>query len=391
MENPNEKALKIIERQYASFIDLSDGWGFFRGLAEYTKAIQSITVCEPFIEALEKQREAAQKTYELMNTDAMRELTRSAERLTAIADAITKQYEPVFALAQEMTDKYQPIIDAVTDIRERMSGSIFSSNPVGGFEADLFDVAKQIRASGHADAIKEFENDERRVKNIYGNYTFSRTYEYLEEEKDRLERREQVETWGAWQHLPVVHRLVFEPEKMEAELRAETEEDRSLRWTFFNFMGVAGEMEKIRQGKVSDNDVVYFRVSDFRNYARRVHSHVTTELLLKNGEEERADAMRFDDGNRVLFFKGKSIAISKKEDSDAHKLMRTLFKNAQKTWANDEVLEDWGYRIDDNVPTHKVYQASRKINSIIAQDTTIKDFLVISTKTVAINEKWLGP
>lgn len=388
MENSNEKVLKIIERQYAGFIDLQDRWNFFRGLAEYTETIQKMTWVSPLVEALEKQREMSQKAYELMGATAMKELTKSAERMTSITDGILKQYEPSFRAVQEIANKYQPVIEAMKELRERMAGHILSSNPISCFESDLFDVARHVRASGHADAIKEFEDNERRTKNIYGNYTFSPTYAQLEEEKGKVERKEQTEPWGAWQHLPMVRRLVFEPEEITAELRAEAKNDRSFEWTFLNFMGVAGEMEKIRENKVSGNDIVYFRMKDFRSYAQRVHSHITTELLKADTMQPTFD-FRFDDEKKVLNFMNKKILVAKKEESDTHKLMRTLFKDKHKNWANDEVLEDWGYAIDEETATNKVYQAGRKINGLVAQDTTIKDFLIVTTKSISINKKHL--
>lgn len=85
----------------------------------------------------------------------------------------------------------------------------------------------------------------------------------------------------------------------------------------------------------------------------------------------------------------KKILVAKKEESDTHKLMRTLFKDKHKNWANDEVLEDWGYAIDEETATNKVYQAGRKINGLVAQDTTIKDFLIVTTKSISINKKHL--
>lgn len=388
MERSNEKALKIVEQQYKSFINLQDNWDFFRGLAEYTKTVQEMTQTKPFLDALETQRQMARKTYELMNTEAMKELTKSAKRLTSIAEGVLKQYEPLIKQTQEIAEKYQPIVNAVKEVHDRMAGRILSSNPIYSFDSDLFDVARFVRASGHEEAVKEFENNKKRNHNIYGNYTFSPTYEKMDEEERKIERKEQVEPWGAWHQLPIVKRMVFEPDEMRAEFKAELDKDPSLQWTWLNFIGVAGEMEKIREGKGSDNDIVFFRVKDFRSYAQRVHTYITTELLKADTDKGKQE-LSFDDASRVLHFMDEEILIAKKEESDPHKLMRTLFKDEHKVWANDEVIEDWGYSYDEEVSTNKVYQAGKKVNSIIAQDTKIKDFLDVSTKSVSINKKYL--
>ncbi len=97
----------------------------------------------------------------------------------------------------------------------------------------------------------------------------------------------------------------------------------------------------------------------------------------------------FNNKTRELHFMGKNIIIAKKEESDPHKLIKTLFKDISKNWNNDEILEDWGYSFDEDIKKNKAYQAGLRVNEIIAQETTIKDFLNVSTKSIKINEKYL--
>src|SRR3989338_5081272 len=181
-EKSNEKALKIIEQQFSSFINLQDGWDFFRGLAEYTKTIQEMTQTRPIIDALERQREMARRTYEMMSTEAMKELTKSANRVTSIAQNVLKQYEPLIKQTQDIVEKYQPVIKAVQEVQDYLNEKIVSSEPLQGLNNSIFDVVRHVRASGNAEAVKEFEDNNRKTKNIYGNYTFSPTYEKVSRE-----------------------------------------------------------------------------------------------------------------------------------------------------------------------------------------------------------------
>ncbi len=368
----SEKVLKILEQQYQSFINQQDNWDFFRGLAEYTKIIQNIPETKAFIETLEEQRKLAYNSYEMMNSQAMKEFTKSAQRLIVITKEITKQYEPIGKIMQE--------------IQDRIDGRILSSKPLTSFYRELSDVVRIIQSSGYEKVIKEFENNKKETKNIYGNYIFSPTYEKIDKEEQKLKRKEQIEAWGAWQQLPIVKRIVFEPDEVRKELKGEAEKNPSLQWTLLNFIGVTGEMEKIREGKGSDDDMIIFRVKDYRSYAQRIHNFLTTELIKSENKQEKLD---FDDTNRLLYFMGEGIIISKKEESDTHKLIRTLFKDIHRVWANDEILEDWGYSFDEKLSKNKVYKASVAVNKIVAQDTKIKDFLIYSTKTVSINKKYL--
>ena len=271
-----------------------------------------------------------------------------------------------------------------------LKGTILSSNSLQGLNNSIFDMARSLRASGFAETIKRFEDEQRKVKNTYGNYTFSPTYEKISDEEAKLKRKEQVEPWGAWDKLPVVKELVFEPEKLTEEIEAEAQKDPQAKWTLFNFIGVIGELEKIRSGKASDSDVVFFKVKDFRSFAQRVHNYIATELL-KTDDEEKPQRLDFDATKSVLYFADKAITISKRAENDAHELLRTIFKNRSKVWNSDEVLDAWQVAHNKSrIPKNKVYQAGRAVNRIVAQETTTKDFLDVSTKTVAINRKYLS-
>jgi hypothetical protein len=65
-----------------------------------------MTQTKPFIRALETQQKLARQTYEMMNTKAMQELTKSANKLIPIAEKVLKQYEPIAQQAEEIARKY---------------------------------------------------------------------------------------------------------------------------------------------------------------------------------------------------------------------------------------------------------------------------------------------
>lgn len=399
-EKSNDKALKIIERQYDSFINLSDQWDFFRGLANYVKTVQEMTLTKPYIETLETQRQIARTTYELLNTEAMQELKKSAEKMKAVAQEIAEHYAPMLKIAEEARKQaepmlqaveearkqYEPIANAVKEVQDQLTGKMWCSSPIFHLDRTLFDIARHVKSAGFADKIKEFEDPHKKTKNIYGDYTFSPKAERISEEEKKLERLEQVEPWGAWHQLPLVRRFVYEPEKYIEECRAEAKANPELTFTFYNFMGIAGEMEAIRSDKASENDVVFFKVKDFRAFAQRFHNYITTELV----KAETDKKLEYDDQQSTLYFVDEAIKIAKRADSDAHELLRMIFKDRSKLWNNDEILDMWKFDLTKSrVPKNKVYQAGKAVNRIIAQETKIKDFLLLTTKTVAINKKYL--
>lgn len=353
-ERSNENALAIIDQQYKGFIDVADHWQFFRGLAEYTKTIQELVPAQPLIEMMEQQREMERQVLAVMDSGAMVELQKAAEQMTKIAETVAEQSAP--------------IVKIVEDINGRLNGSILSSNPLHGLDRSIFDLARSLRESGFADAIKVYENPHPLRQNIYGNYTFSSTLEKVDEEEKRVERVAQIEPWGAWEQLPTVRRVVFEPQSVDTLL--------------------AQEMELIRKGEMSgDSELFFFKKSEFSDFARRVHTYLTTELRKTDGAPTALD---FDVAQSTLYFTGASIRIKKRAQSDAHDLLATIFKQRDKLWNNDEVLDDWTIRKHEKVAKNKVYQAGKAVNRLIAEETKIRDFLDVSTKTVAITKKYLS-
>jgi flagellar biosynthesis regulator FlbT len=125
-------------------------------------------------------------------------------------------------------------------------------------------------------------------------------------------------------------------------------------------------------------------------YTQRLHNDIIQLLDEKSDDRDDVPQPTFDDVTCTLYFQNEAIVISKKQESDPHKLMKTLFKDTNKVWANDEILEDWGYEFGEKLSEGKIYQAGKATNEKIAQSTKIKDFLDVTTKSVAINKKYLA-
>jgi hypothetical protein len=117
---------------------------------------------------------------------------------------------------------------------------------------------------------------------------------------------------------------------------------------------------------------------------------IKTEDVRILKSDKIGDKLEFDDRTSTLFFADAEILISKQAENDPHELLRTIFKDRSKVWNTDEVLEDWKFCMEkDRIPKNKVYQAGKAVNRIVSQDTIIKDFLDVSTKSVSIKKKYL--
>lgn len=122
------------------------------------------------------------------------------------------------------------------------------------------------------------------------------------------------------------------------------------------------------------------------------------KLTLKKLEEElrqREDLkeLAYDASASVIIFAGKKIPIRK--DTNQGALCRVLFQNKKsirKEWSWDEVADAWGDRDQrkaGEINWRQVYEAAQEINKKVATKTAVEDLLLVTTKTVSINPKYL--
>src|SRR3989344_8214873 len=98
----------------------------------------------------------------------------------------------------------------------------------------------------------------------------------------------------------------------------------------------------------------------------------------------------YDEKHNQLRFAGQGIELSKKnKETDAVLLIKTLKKEPERYWFNDELLGDWGYQPHDETTKNKAYFAARKINEAVKMKTGVDDFIDHNTSKFRINPKYL--
>jgi hypothetical protein len=114
--------------------------------------------------------------------------------------------------------------------------------------------------------------------------------------------------------------------------------------------------------------------------------------LNENFREDNPKAYfeKYDSDKKVLKIAGKSISLAKKgKETDSIKLLETLLKDTDKTWWNDEILEDWGHRTDEDTTKNKTYHAGKGLNKKIKDVAGIEDFIEHTTTEFKINPRYL--
>lgn len=341
MNASNEKALKVLEQQYEGFINTT-GWNFFRGLADYVKTVQETIPTKHIVEALEKQQEMARKPYEIVSARAFKELSKSAEKIIQITENLSKEYE-----------RYKPVTQKIDEIKAQLAGTFRITSPLQNLDSNIMDVAIQIKALGYSDTIKQFEDEPKRIKNMYGDYVFSPTYEKIAIEEKKLERRKETEAWGAWAELPIVEKVILEPEELNKEARKDIEylrERKGIKSCVIDeFEDIrVQEMDCIRASKIEGEKTIFFKLADYKDYARRIHIYITTELI-KNDEENNLPSIKkeYEHNPKGIQFisyndqTGTGQARKKfklKLDQSEHKVFSELYKNINYKVSRESIL-----------------------------------------------------
>ena len=112
--------------------------------------------------------------------------------------------------------------------------------------------------------------------------------------------------------------------------------------------------------------------------------------IFKTTEQLESKNLNFDPKTSILSFRNKEILISRGKDSDSHYLLKTIFKDVNKIWNYDEIVEELDPMNNAIKPNwRKFYNAVYSINKKIASETTIKNFLEGTSKTVQINKAYV--
>jgi len=118
-------------------------------------------------------------------------------------------------------------------------------------------------------------------------------------------------------------------------------------------------------------------------------SHVNTDILLKTFST-KAD---FNSETGVLTLDSKEIKFP--GDKNQIELLRILFKDkssARKEWDWVDITRAFGdhdWSKDAKKKRRRVYDTGRNVNTNIAKKTAIEYFLIVTTKTIKVNPKYL--
>jgi hypothetical protein len=292
-----------IERIYSSFANSQSDWHFFLGIADYVKyAVEHETTNELLKKIIKKRQQDFEEVIQL-EEKAIKELNQSKEKILKIV----KKHK----LSNDVLDR------KIEELKRYEEGEIESSRSRSDALKDyLFDISKNISESGHVELLQEFIDNNRQPQNIYGNFVFSKTIPKLYEEKEKLEQKKRVELWEAWNNLVLAFLVIYKRDEELERIKAKT---KSFSLEAMNFLGLAGEMDKIRKyceeeqrNALSTRDDLwthYFKRGVYQRDVSRIHNYLFNELPDFLAEKERASAT-----NKEIQINALKQALEKEEE-----------------------------------------------------------------------------
>jgi hypothetical protein len=407
MSTENDYLIKQLERRYNSLTNL-DIRGFFIGLADYVKFVietpKLISIVDTYI--LEEKRGDTKKFEDLKN--------KAKEDLVRFGNELLKEIEraKVVLSTDKETSQLKELI-----LEFKQLENFKSEMDVDVFERILVDIIKLLRKNKikNIPQLARKNPDVNFIKKEEEIYFFPDSYFDYSLERSYYEVLQSKTTCGAWAELYPIYVAMYKRKEWELgafssepikkyteavkvlnalELLDEIFQPELVEITHKKELELLEMIHKSLGRKVELKNTSEERKNSslkakYLSYLTLVHNYFIQELsknqIKKTHKKKRNEISFSEDG--ILNFQGKSIQFQ--IDTDPYYLLKTIFKNPTKIWNYDEIADDWGLSYEEKPPWKRFYNAGYQINTKIAKETTVKDFLKLTNKTVNINQKYL--
>lgn len=268
---PTNDIAGILKQYYQSFIKSDNLWTFFLGIADYVKYIIENPEIGKIISKILAERDELRKTSNEYEKQTLIELGDSEKELLKIIKDNN-------LVSEELSE-------SIRELEGYKNGGILSSKTLSdSIDECLFNIARHTKKIGSENLVKKFIDSKTRHQNVYGNFVFSKTLEKRQKHSNLIEEKEKIELWGAWDNLILAYTAIFKGRETHLELITENR-----KWHAFNWVGILGEMRKIKDAiegkKVNADNLVQFSRAAYTQYVSRIHNHILNELSKRASEE----------------------------------------------------------------------------------------------------------
>lgn len=271
-----KNVIEILDRYYQSFINQKRDWDFFLGLADYVKYAVETQEVDNILKRIVRARNNDEKRLKKYGQEVIKETKQAKDKLLKIIKKHKLSYESL----NRGIEEYQGYEDGTTQSSQTEAEALSDA---------LSDIIRNLFNNGYKKLVKDFAIEHKEIPNEVGKYTFSKTLDLYEKEKEVFNEKLKTELWASWNNLILAYLTVFRAREELEKLRKD-EKDFFKAW---NFSGLVGEMRKIRDGDInrltgitSDFEPIHFIKKNYVSHASRIHNYLLKELNLQLARKE---------------------------------------------------------------------------------------------------------
>ena len=257
-----------LERYYNTFINQQNYWHFFSGLARYVKFILETPETDKVISFVVKAKKEEDEKIKKYEQIAINEI----EKAKGLLWEIIKKNKVTNGKLQRLINQFQS---------HQNNEVVSSQSKAESLDHSLADIIRWLAGNGYKNLVKNFIREENGIIYTDENEFSKKMSDYYRTEKELNDKKE-IEEWGAWENLCLVYLVIYKKDEEMGRLR----KDDKTAILAINFAGLVGEMEHIREGKITnrltgatrDFEPIQFLIDDYTNYTNVIHNHLIREL-----------------------------------------------------------------------------------------------------------------
>jgi len=308
--------IETLERYYNSFKDAKRSKDFFIGLEYYVEYIEETPELNKIIKIILKEEEDLINEIKKYENVALQELNHSKIALLKII--------------KDNKISFKELDQELKELELYENGKISSTERKSiEMERYLFDIAATLSERGYKEPLNQFIDDTKEIKNINGNFVFSKTLKTVIELVELFSKLKKSELWGYW------YFLKFPPHYQES-LSLLLEQDTIEDWI----------------------------ILDYKHYASIIHNYLMKELSLSQDSQKIIENwFSCKNGSVAITFYGNVYKPRTKPQVEF--IMQLAMKHQKQNDAGKTLQK--GERVSEEFLVNKIGITVKRLKAIIKQ------------------------
>lgn len=320
-----ENIVKILKAHYQSFANEKNSEYFFINLAKYVEFIQKNSILNNLVKPLVQKRKKLYNQIKKYEMQSLQELKQSKQELIFIIKKLEKKHSKAYDKLINFSEEL-PIVQVwgnpLQELLKYEKGQIRTNGVQSNIiESYLCKIARSLTKNGYGSALKSLEDKNPAIKNIYGNFIFSKTINKRRRKYANFAIERQKQLWGYWEYLSLIPSAIyFKKDYIKDSNDTKLNADLPL---------CIAQGLILARGNIKDLSNWHLELkldqkekTAFKQYAKQINNYLFEKLLLCKQED------KINPNNKFI----QKIIIVKPKDADKDKFIFVInnnYKNAK--------------------------------------------------------------